>query len=147
MAIIKNEITINAPVEKIWDILTNLEELEKYDPTVKKATLLAGPKTGMNAKRKVLMQDGKNWFEEKVTEFNPNTALMYELTACSFPVHSLNHSYTFETMGKQTRVKQIMTYTVKFGLLGKVLDALMIKKQSDKGIKLFFGGLKKHAEK
>ncbi len=40
-----------------------------------------------------------------------------------------------------------MEYTVKFGLLGKLLDTLMIRKQSDTGIKKFFSGLKSYAEK
>jgi hypothetical protein len=39
-----------------------------------------------------------------------------------------------------------MQYTVKFGLLGKLLDAMMIKKQSDTGIKKFFAGLKSYVE-
>ena len=147
MAIIHNEIIINAPVEKIWDALTNIEELDKYDPTVKKSTALSTTKSGMDAKRKVDMLDDKNWFEEKVTAFKPNEALTYELTACSFPVHKLRHSYTFQKMGDQTKVKQVMEYTVKFGLFGKLLDAMMIRKQSDTGIKKFFGGLKSYVEK
>jgi hypothetical protein len=31
--------------------------------------------------------------------------------------------------------------------MGKILDALMIRRQSDKGIKKFFAGLKSYAEK
>lgn len=146
MATIQNEITINAPIEKIWDALTDLELLEKYDPTVKKSTLISSEKTNIGAKRKVDMLDGKNWFEEKITVFKPNEVLAYELTACSFPIHRLKHSYSFQRMGGQTKVKQVMEYTVKFGLLGKLLDALMIRKQSDTGIKKFFSGLKAYTE-
>ena len=39
-----------------------------------------------------------------------------------------------------------MEYTVKSGVLGKLLDALMIRKQSDAGIKKFFVGLKSYTE-
>ena len=146
MATIHNEITVNAPVEKIWEALTNIELLDKYDPTVKKSTALSENKSGLNAKRKVLMLDGKNWFDEKVTVFKPNEALTYQLTDCSFPIAGLKHSYSFEKVGNQTKVKQVMEYTVKFGLLGKLLDSLMIRKQSDTGIKKFFAGLKSYAE-
>ena len=147
MATIHNEITINANVEKVWAMLTNLELLELYDPTVKKSTLLSTEKTGLGAKRKVLMLDGKNWFDEKVTVFKANEALTYQLTDCSFPIKGLQHSYSFEKIGNQTKVKQVMEYTVKFGLLGKLLDAMMIRKQSDTGIKKFFSGLKSYVEK
>src|SRR5882762_4528168 len=102
MATIHNEVTINAPVERIWSNLTDLELLEKYDPTVKKSTLISIEKSGIGAKRKVDMLDGKNWFEEKITAFKPNQTLCYELTACSFPVQNLRHSYSFEKVGGQT---------------------------------------------
>ncbi len=146
MATIHNEITVNASIEKIWSMLTNLELLDQYDPTVKKSTLLSTEKTGIGAKRKVLMLDGKNWFDEKVTVFKPNEELTYQLTDCSFPIKGLTHSYSFEKVGNQTKVKQVMQYTVKFGLLGKLMDAMMIRKQSDTGIKKFFDGLKSYAE-
>jgi ribosome-associated toxin RatA of RatAB toxin-antitoxin module len=146
MATIHNEIIVNASTDKLWGILTDLELLDKYDPTVKRSTLLSSEKSGLGAKRKVNMVDGKNWFDEKVSVFKPNEALTYELTACSFPIHRLRHSYSFEKIGNQTKVKQVMEYTVKFGLFGKLLDNLMIRKQSDSGIKKFFAGLKKYAE-
>lgn len=146
MATIHNEITVNASIDKVWTMLTDLELLDKYDPTVKKSTLLSSEKTGIGAKRKVHMLDGKNWFDEKVTVFKPNESLTYQLTDCSFPIKGLQHSYSFEKIGNQTKVKQVMQYTVKFGLLGKLLDSLVIRKQSDKGIKKFFSGLKSYVE-
>jgi uncharacterized protein YndB with AHSA1/START domain len=147
MATLHNEITIDAPIEKIWAALANMEELEKYDPTVLKSTATTETKEGLGAARKVEMRDGKNWFQEKVTIFKPNEALEFELTACSFPVHQLKHSYSFQTSGNQTKVKQVMQYQVKFGLLGRIMDSLMIRRKSDKGIKQFFAGLKSYVEK
>ena len=146
MTRITNEVIINAPLEKIWNILSNPELLDKYDPTVQRSTLTSDEKSGIGAKRKVYMLDGKNWFEEKITVFQPGQALTYQLTNCSFPIKGLKHSYSFETKGDQTGVKQVMEYTVKYGLLGKLLDWIMIRKQSDSGIKKFFAGLKSYAE-
>lgn len=146
MATIHNEIIINSSVDKIWEVLATPDVLDRYDPTVKKSTLISQEKTNLGAKRRVEMLDGKNWFEEKISDFKPHQSLTYELTACSFPVHKLKHSYTFEPAGSQTKVTQVMEYTVKFGWLGKLLDALVIRKQSDTGIKKFFGGLKSYLE-
>jgi ribosome-associated toxin RatA of RatAB toxin-antitoxin module len=147
MTTLFNEITIEAPIQKIWEVLTNVEELEQYDPTVKSSTARSESKRGLGASRKVEMKDGKNWFEEKVTEFKPNESLIYELTACSFPIHHLKHSYHFEEINGQTKVSQRMDYQMKFGLFGKLMDWIMVRRQSDKGIKLFFNGLKSHIEK
>ncbi len=137
---------INAPVEKIWSVLSDLELLDKCDPTVKKSTLISTEKTRLGAKRKVNMLDGKNWFEEKITSFQPNHALTIQLTDCSFPIKGLQHSYSFEKSGSQTKITQVMEYTVKFGFLGKLMDGMMIRKQSDTGIKKFFSWLKSFVE-
>ena len=147
MATLTNEIAINAPIKKIWEALSNMEGLENLDPNVKKSTAISQVKSGIGAKRKVDMQDGKNWFEEKITGFKPNDSITYELTACSFPVQNLKYTYTLEKLGSQIKVKQVMEYQIKFGLLGKLLDSLMIRKQYVKGIKGFFDGLKSYIEK
>ena len=146
MTTLHNEITINAPIEKIWDALTEVDRLDQFDPTVKKSVALTETRKGIGAKRKVDMLDGKNWFEEQCTVYQPNETLTYELTNCSFPVHAIKHSYRFEKVGDQTKVKQVMEYTMKFGFLGKVLDKLMVRKQTEAGIRKFFDGLKSYTE-
>ena len=147
MTTLHNRITIDASVDRLWAVLSDLEELDKYDPTVKTATITSTQRTGLNAARKVLMRDGKNWFEEKITEFAPGELLCYQLTDCSFPIKGLRHSYRFKPTPSGTEVEQVMEYTVKFGLLGKVLDRLMIRKQTSAGITKFFSGLKTHVER
>jgi hypothetical protein len=92
------------------------------------------------------MRDGRNWFEEQCIVSKVNEALVYELTACSFPIHQLNHSYTFESANGEVKVMQVMQYKVKYGWLGKILDAVIISKQSDRGIKQFLAGLKSFLE-
>jgi len=146
MTTLKNEIAINASIEKVWSILSDLAALGQYDPTVLRSELIPTENSGVSAKRKVFMKDGKNWFEEKVTIWQPGSALQFQLTNCTFPIQSLKHSYSFSSNGSQTVVQQVMEYKVKFGLIGKLMDRMMIRKQSDKGVKLFMNGLKNHVE-
>ena len=147
MTTLKNEIAIDAPIEKVWGFLSEMEGLENLDPNVKKSTPLTSTKSGIGATRKVDMQDGKNWFEEKVTASQTNESLSFELTACPFPVQKLNYTFLLKKMGDQVLVQQQMNYQIKFGLFGKLLDTLLIRKLYNKGIKQFFVGLKSHAEK
>jgi ribosome-associated toxin RatA of RatAB toxin-antitoxin module len=146
MTILHNEIAINASPDKVWSVLTDITALEKYDPTVLGSDLVSTNRNGIGATRKVRMKDGKNWFVEKVTGWEQGKALSFQLTDCSFPINSLSHSYSFSSDGTGTTVRQVMTYEVKFGMLGKFMDRLMIRKQTDKGIKLFMGGLKNFVE-
>jgi ribosome-associated toxin RatA of RatAB toxin-antitoxin module len=146
MTVLKNEILINGSIDTIWELLSNVEVLANYDPTVQTSVATTEAKSGIDASRKVNMIDGKNWFEEKVTEWKPGEAVTYQLTACSFPVSSLKHSYSFDLVGEKVMVKQVMEYSVKYGFLGKVLDRLMMRKETSNGIKKFLSGLKSYVE-
>lgn len=46
-----NDITILAPVEKVWEILADLGLLEKTDPAVRQVTVLSPNKTGAGPKQ------------------------------------------------------------------------------------------------
>ncbi|QCK15629.1 SRPBCC family protein [Mangrovivirga cuniculi] len=146
MRTLKNEVLIDAHIDKIWKSLAITDKLDTYDPTVKKSTATSEIKSGIGASRKVDMLDGKNWFEEKCTTYKPNKALEYTLTACSFPVHKLQHDYSFEQIGDKVKVIQKMNIEMKYGLLGKLMFA-MLKSKWNSGNKQFLGGLKMASEK
>ncbi len=58
----------------------------------------------------------------------------------------LRHDYTLVRDGGATVVRQRMEYELKFGPLGKLLDAMMVRRKWDAGIKGFLSGLKRYAE-
>lgn len=144
MATIHNKITIQATPEKVWGILSDPVKLELYDPVVKSSRLISSLRSGLGSERHCDTQSG--WFEDKITECEPYEKLTFTLTACNQPMKSLTHSYTFKKIGNHTEVSQVMKYTMKYGILGKFMDALMGRRVSDQQIKKFFIGLKKYAE-
>ena len=86
------------------------------------------------------------WFKEKVAEWKPHEALSLELFDCTLPVRRLQYRYTLTREGDGTPVRQRMEYELKFGLLGKLMDAMMVRKKWDAGFKGFFAGLKHYVE-
>jgi len=61
-------------------------------------------------------------------------------------VRRLRHSYTLVRDGDATVVRQRMEYELKFGALGKLLDAVVVRRKWNAGIKGFFSGLKRYVE-
>jgi hypothetical protein len=64
MKTIRNEIIIDAPIDKIRESLAITDKLDSYDPTVKKSAATSEIKSGTGASRKVDMLDGQNWLRE-----------------------------------------------------------------------------------
>ncbi|GAB5527875.1 MAG: hypothetical protein Roseis2KO_57470 [Roseivirga sp.] len=145
MTTLYNQISINASPEAVWHILSDLGRLEKYDPVVKGSRVLGKAVSGLNAQRHCDTRNG--WFKEEVSEWKPYETLAFTLFDCNLPIKVLTHAYRLESRGTATLVSQTMTHTMKYGLIGNLIDLLMVRKQSNKGIKLFFEGLKQEVEK
>ena len=90
------------------------------------------------------MQGG--WFIERVAIWQPVQALAFELITCSFPINVLRHDHTLNESDGPTRVAQVMTYELKYKALGRTLDAVLLRRKWDAGIKAFLAGLKEHVE-
>lgn len=145
MTELKNQIRIAAPRAAVWRALTDLGALADYDPGVKKVSLVGEVTSGLGALRKCELRP-KGWFVEQVVTFEPERALAFQLQTCSLPVASLRHDYTLTEDAGVTHVQQVMTYRLKYGGVGRTLDALVMRRQWDRGTKGFLAGLKQHVE-
>jgi Polyketide cyclase / dehydrase and lipid transport len=178
MTTLVNQITIPAPRHAVWQVLADLERLDRYDPGVRSSRLVdgsdggagtraglgvgapagpaAGPAIGLGAVRRCDLRP-RGWFVERVVHWQPEQALAFDLVTCSLPVRSLRHDYTLTETGATgdgpgdatgsghpaTVVTQTMTYRLKYGVAGRLLDILVVRRQWDRGIKAFLDGLQR----
>jgi ligand-binding SRPBCC domain-containing protein len=145
MTVLENSIRIDAAPERVWSVLATLDALDKYDPGVSKSEIVSTAKEGPGAARRCDLAPG-GWFKERVADWRPNEALSFELYECSLPVRRLRHSYTLVRDGGATVVRQRMEYELTFGPLGRLLDAVMVRRKWNAGIQSFFSGLKRQVE-
>ncbi len=145
MTVLENSIRIDAAPEKVWSVLAALDALDRYDPGVSRSEVVSPVSVGPGAARRCDLAPG-GWLEERVADWRPNEALAFELYECSLPVRRLRHSYTLVRDGGGTVVRQRMEYELKFGPLGKLMDALMVRRKWSAGIAGFFSGLKRYVE-
>jgi ligand-binding SRPBCC domain-containing protein len=145
VTILENSIRISAPPEKVWLVLSSLESLDQYDPGIKKAEIVSPSTEGLGSARRCDLTPG-GWFKERVSDWQPPYSISFELFECTLPIRRLKHSYTLTADGTGTHVRQRMEYELKFGLIGKLMDIVMVRSKWDAGIKSFFVGLKYFVE-
>jgi ligand-binding SRPBCC domain-containing protein len=145
MTVLDNSIRIEAPPDKVWAVLASLDALQDYDPGVTRSQIITAAKEGLGAARECHVASGGS-FRERVAEWKPCEALAFELFECTLPVKKLRHRYTLAPEEGGTRVRQRMEYELKLGPLGRVMDAFMVRRRWDAGIKGFFSGLKRYVE-
>jgi carbon monoxide dehydrogenase subunit G len=81
-----------------------------------------------------------------VWDWNPSRAIGLEVSASEWPIVFMKWRTELEGEGKSTRVRQEINYKVKFGPLGALMDALMMRRKLDKGISEIFESLKHYVE-
>jgi len=142
---LQNEILINASPEKVWAVLTDIEAVEHYNPQVEKATCISTAKEGAGACRECRMKDGSS-VRERILSVEPNQAVTIELYESPWPVQDMRWRTNIEPSNNVTLVTQELNYRVKYGALGALMNAIMMKDRMDESIKGAFAGLKQYAE-
>jgi len=130
MPIIKLEIQIDAPVERVFD-LARCIDLHEATMSKHKEKAVGGVTKGL-----IGMGESVTW---EATHFGIKQKLTSKITAFERPKHfrdsmvigafkQFNHDHFFEQNGEQTLMKDVFDYDSPLGILGKVADAVLLEK-------------------
>ena len=145
MTTLNHEIYANCDPERVWAVLSDLESVAHYNPTVRSANVLGPQTTGVGAKRSCSLIP-KGTVVERVTHWQPGAQLGLEVAESDWPVHFMRWVTRVEAAEGRTRITQTLSYKVKFGPLGWLLDALVMKPKLRATLDSVFLGLVKFAE-
>ena len=145
MTIIHHEVRADCPPERVWALLSDLEAVQRYNPTVRAAKVQGERRTGVGAERSCdLVPKGR--VVERVTHWEDGRAVGLEVAESDWPIHFMRWVTRVEPRGTGTQITQSLEYQVKFGPLGWLLDNLVMKKKLTSTLDEVFASLVKHAE-
>ena len=120
--------------------------MREYNPGVLTAKYISVERSGVGAARECDL--GKEGIiREKVIGFEDGKSISMELYERNWLLEFMHWTTQVETVGNATLVNQTMEYKLKFGLIGALLDKLMMKKKLDKTMNTVFESMKAYIEK
>lgn len=147
MTTLHHQIRVEAPIELVWQAIAgDLTAVQHYNPTVSTARLLGSQREGVGAARRCELKP-KGFVEERVWEWTPNKAVGIEVAASEWPIVFMKWKTELTADGQATLVTQEVNYKLKFGLLGALMDALVMRRKLDGGIRDVFSSLKQYVER
>ncbi len=145
MTKLHHEITINAPVEKVFRTLADLESVRFTNPLVKTVKIISSNKEGVGSARHCDFKDGK-FVEERVTAFEPNKSISFELYEHQWPLVFMRWTNGLEKGGDSTLLISDTEYDLKFGIAGKIMNTLIMRRKFSQIIDDALGKLKSYVE-
>lgn len=142
-----DEVRINAPKARVWEVLANIGSVQRYHPGVAKSWYTTEQREGVGACRHCdLLPMGT--VEERIVEWNEGESYTIEIYEGS-KTPPFNKAFAYISLrvdGDATVVRMTMEYTMKFGPIGALMDALIVRKQFEKVAPSLLAGLKHHVE-
>ncbi len=130
MSVIKLFTVINAPVAVCFNLARSIDA-HKRSAKQTREKAIAGKTSGLAE-----LNDTITW---QATHFGIKQKLTVKITEMEFPVYfkdvmlkgafkAMEHTHEFEEQGEEvTLMKDVFSYTVPFGLIGKAFDSLVLR--------------------
>lgn len=144
MTTLQHSVMINAPQERVWQVLTNLEEVANYNKMVKAAKCISENKTGVGSSRQCEIDKGL--IKERVTAVNEGQSLSMELYESNWPLKFMRWTTEISPSGDATLMKQVTEYEPGMGFMGKIMNALLMKRKFSKILDNLFIDMKQYIE-
>lgn len=142
---LSHKIQVDSIPANVWDVLADLEAVQHYNPKVKSAKYISDDRIGVGAARECdLGKDGI--IKERIIGWNQNQYIAMELYESSWPLEFMRWKTNITPTAKGTTITQKLEYKMKFGMLGSIMDNLMMKSMMDKTISDVFVSLKDFVE-
>ena len=152
--ITKNRITtitasteIKHSTEKVWEVLMLPGEIEKFHPLIRKSAMTTEKQKGVGARRycELLPMGVMN---EVITDWQEGRSFTTEVIGGKMlpPYRFMRGTIKVEGHGQVSHVTFTFSYQLKYGVLGSIMNTLMIRPQFKKAPSKYVGGLKAFVE-
>jgi len=139
---------IDSPLENVWKTIKLPGEIVNFHPLIKRSKQLGTISNGIGAKRSCeLIPMGK--MIEKAVEWKEKETYTMEVIDGSLlpPYRHMSGKLNIEAVSQsQTKVTFSFRYRLKFGLIGQLIDLVMVRPQFKKAPPKYVNGLKKYVE-
>ena len=145
MTQVATELHIDAPKEKVWEVLADLGGIDKWNPGVARSRWTSEQRQGIGASRHCDLQNPSGTLEERAIEWREGEGYTIDVYESSLPLKN-TVEFAIKPEGAGTRASVTVDYRLKYGPVGALLDVLFVRRQIQKGFDRLVAGLKYHVE-
>lgn len=151
MALTQIEVKIETKASKqaAWSLLADYGNIHKYTSGVVASRLTTSEKQGLGATRRCDLpgKPGSSYVVEKILEWKDGDSFAFVITDTNAPIKDAKVSWTVRERGRNSELVVQGQYRTKLGILGVVMNALVIKRQLRKNLTAILNDIKNVLER
>jgi ribosome-associated toxin RatA of RatAB toxin-antitoxin module len=144
MATMTQSIIIPASKEKVWAKLADLGGVVQYHPFVSNSYYYTSDQEGIGAGRVCEFPNGMK-IKETASQWQPGEEYTLNITfeeGPTPPMRNVQATLNVQEVENGTKVQIVMSYDMRFGFVGELMNQMMIRKQYGNMIDGMLKGLK-----
>lgn len=146
MSTFSEQIHIEAPKERVWEVLADIGGIYKWNPSVMYSYSTSEETQGQGATRHCDLFDHRGYLKERVMDWREGEGFKIRVYQTDLPLKRNVVRFALEGDKRGTVVMVNPDYTIKYGALGFIMDRLFLRRKVKKGMEGLLAGLKYHLE-
>lgn len=144
MTIVKRTIHVDVPPEQVWAVLADFGGVSRWSPSVDHSVSTTELAAGVGAER-ACQVPGMGGITEIATEWEEGSRLAVDVQGAPF-LKTMHAAMSVRADGTGTIAEAEADFSAKFGPLGALMAALMMKRKLGQTLAQTLVGLKHYAE-
>ena len=144
MSTVTRQIEINAPVEVVWEAIADFGGVYKWAPNVTSSYSTTEANEGVGAGRHCEVP-GVGGIDEEIVDWKDGTSYKYQVENIG-PIGKLVNEWSVTSDGNKSLVTTNASYRMRFGIIGAIMDRLIVRRSIRKAIAQGQSGLKGYVE-
>jgi len=141
----ENTLKVNVSAEKVWQVLEDYSNIDKFAMTIKSSTSVNDISSGLGAKRSCTFNDGSSLVEE-IIEYQIGQGYKMDLSNHSMPLKSMQSEMKVTAIDESSsEIYMSADFVVKGGVFGKVMGQLIMRPVMKSIFKKVMTGLAYHS--
>jgi len=142
---LNKSLTINAPLDKVWAVLSDFNDVYTWAPTVTHSYALNTKSQQIGAARHCEIK-GFGGIDEIVTQWKEKSGFTYTVSDLG-PLTGAQSRWNIEKVGEhQTKLDIELAYNLKFSIIGKLLHSLMMRSKLSDSLDLTLTAIRNRVE-
>lgn len=130
-----------------WALMSDFGAIDAFNPTLKESHLLDGScEIGLGAERQCTLKDGRNYIHERVVDWQEGRSYRIEVFGGTMPMDDLVAELAVAPDLTGSILSMTMSYRPRWGLIGRLIDPLVLRPLMRHTMRKVIGGLAAKSE-